>query len=54
MPQLDPSPWFFILISSWLILLIFTSTKTSKLSHLNNPSNETLTNTYSTWSWPWP
>nr|QOJ45104.1 ATP synthase F0 subunit 8 [Allobates olfersioides] len=54
MPQLDPSPWFLILASSWLIFLIFATTKMHKHVYLNDPSNLFFTNHNKPWSWPWP
>nr|QOJ45080.1 ATP synthase F0 subunit 8 [Allobates grillisimilis] len=53
MPQLAPGPWFFILFSSWVILLFFATIKTSKFTFLNNPSNLTFKNINTPWSWPW-
>nr|YP_010691227.1 ATP synthase F0 subunit 8 [Stercorarius longicaudus]WBU93445.1 ATP synthase F0 subunit 8 [Stercorarius longicaudus] len=56
MPQLNPNPWFLIMLASWLIftltiqpkLLSFTST--NPLSY----SNKTPTTTKITpWTWPW-
>nr|AGN71345.1 ATP synthase F0 subunit 8 [Mannophryne trinitatis] len=54
MPQLDPSPWFLILLSSWSIFLIFSAIKISKYTHLNDPLNLTFKNPNKSWSWPWP
>nr|QOJ45055.1 ATP synthase F0 subunit 8 [Allobates masniger] len=53
MPQLAPSPWFYILLSSWVTLLFFATTKTSKFTFLNDPANLPLKNTQTPWSWPW-
>nr|YP_010515096.1 ATP synthase F0 subunit 8 [Phyllomedusa bahiana]UXL87082.1 ATP synthase F0 subunit 8 [Phyllomedusa bahiana] len=54
MPQLDPSPWFLILMSSWIILILFAPAKMSKFINLNSPTmkaNKTITKP---WFWPWP
>nr|QBA55908.1 ATP synthase F0 subunit 8 [Pithecopus megacephalus] len=54
MPQLNPSPWFFILLSSWIILILFAPIKMSKFIHLNNPTMKSHKNTTKSWHWPWP
>nr|WID87001.1 ATP synthase F0 subunit 8 [Anomaloglossus tepuyensis] len=54
MPQLDPSPWFFILSSSWVIFFIFSILKTSKYTFPNDPANLSSSNNNKPWSWPWP
>nr|BAV71774.1 ATPase subunit 8 [Enteromius jae] len=54
MPQLNPGPWFAILIFSWLIFLLFIPTKV--LSHISpNELTSTSTEEYKTdsWNWPW-
>nr|YP_009473016.1 ATP synthase F0 subunit 8 [Hyloxalus subpunctatus]ASV64502.1 ATP synthase F0 subunit 8 [Hyloxalus subpunctatus] len=54
MPQLDPSPWFFILFSSWLIFMLFLPMKVASYSFLNDPSNKTYKDLNKPWFWPWP
>nr|WID86980.1 ATP synthase F0 subunit 8 [Anomaloglossus stepheni] len=54
MPQLDPSPWFFILSSSWTIFLVFSMLKPSKFIFLNDPTISSHKNNNKPWSWPWP
>ncbi|YP_009473029.1 ATP synthase F0 subunit 8 (mitochondrion) [Phyllobates terribilis] len=54
MPQLDPSPWFFILLSSWMIFLLFSPTKISKHYFINDPNSKTSKGLNKSWSWPWP
>nr|QOJ44841.1 ATP synthase F0 subunit 8 [Allobates undulatus] len=53
MPQLDPSPWFFILFSSWLIFIIFSTMKISMFTLLNDPSNFSFKSSNLSWTWPW-
>nr|ADW93342.1 ATPase 8 [Brachymeles boulengeri boulengeri] len=54
MPQLNPSPWFFILLLSWTILLLIFKTKTLMSTPHNNPTLTDLTTTHMTpWNWPW-
>nr|USU82209.1 ATPase subunit 8 [Ictalurus balsanus]USU82212.1 ATPase subunit 8 [Ictalurus balsanus]USU82215.1 ATPase subunit 8 [Ictalurus balsanus]USU82218.1 ATPase subunit 8 [Ictalurus balsanus]USU82221.1 ATPase subunit 8 [Ictalurus balsanus] len=54
MPQLNPSPWFAILVFSWLIFLtiipnkILNHTPTNEITAL---SAEKLKS--DTWNWPW-
>nr|AYW04009.1 ATP synthase F0 subunit 8 [Anomaloglossus baeobatrachus] len=54
MPQLDPSPWFFVLFSSWAIFLIFSTLKISKFTFLNDPSTSSRKDVNKPWTWPWP
>nr|YP_009473713.1 ATP synthase F0 subunit 8 [Acheilognathus omeiensis]AVK39436.1 ATP synthase F0 subunit 8 [Acheilognathus omeiensis] len=54
MPQLNPSPWFAILVFSWIIFLTIIPTKI--LSHVApnelTPVNEEKHKT-EPWDWPW-
>nr|YP_010131784.1 ATP synthase F0 subunit 8 [Leptodactylus fallax]QPZ94304.1 ATP synthase F0 subunit 8 [Leptodactylus fallax] len=54
MPQLDPTPWFFILVTSWFIFITMTTAKVSKYHHLNNPSPQAFKGLSKPWTWPWP
>nr|WAB70181.1 ATP synthase F0 subunit 8 [Trachycephalus coriaceus] len=54
MPQLDPMPWFSILIASWLIFLVFSPIKVSKYQNLNDPNQKTYKGLNKPWYWPWP
>nr|BBO49574.1 ATPase subunit 8 [Breviceps mossambicus] len=53
MPQLLPGPWFYIFISSWLIMLFLFPRKILTNTLLNNPTPTSATKTYYTWTWPW-
>nr|YP_008592406.1 ATP synthase F0 subunit 8 [Crossorhombus azureus]AFC88436.1 ATP synthase subunit 8 [Crossorhombus azureus] len=54
MPQLNPAPWFMILLFSWLVFLIVLPGKVLKHSEPNQPQVEpTYTAQKSTWTWPW-
>nr|ABD58883.1 ATP synthase F0 subunit 8 [Nycticryphes semicollaris]QOD97692.1 ATP synthase F0 subunit 8 [Nycticryphes semicollaris] len=53
MPQLNPNPWFSIMLMSWLTFSLLIQPKLLMLTTTNTPSNKTLTNT-KTNSWPWP
>nr|YP_913254.1 ATP synthase F0 subunit 8 [Rhodeus ocellatus kurumeus]BAF41315.1 ATPase subunit 8 [Rhodeus ocellatus kurumeus] len=54
MPQLNPSPWFAILVFLWLIFLTIIPTKI--LSHVT-PNELTPVNAEEhktePWDWPW-
>nr|YP_002317211.1 ATP synthase F0 subunit 8 [Aulichthys japonicus]BAG83083.1 ATPase subunit 8 [Aulichthys japonicus]BBU25674.1 ATPase subunit 8 [Aulichthys japonicus] len=55
MPQLDPSPWFAMLVFSWLVFLIIIPPKVLAHVFSNEPAlkdaKKTSTNP---WTWPWP
>nr|ASV48073.1 ATP synthase F0 subunit 8 [Dendrobates leucomelas] len=53
MPQLDPSPWFFILFITWSAFLLFSPTKIAKHYFLNDPATKSAKNTSNSWTWPW-
>nr|YP_009104403.1 ATP synthase F0 subunit 8 [Lissemys scutata]AFC17510.1 ATP synthase F0 subunit 8 [Lissemys scutata] len=53
MPQLNPNPWLFTLLITWLAFTLIYQPKT--LSYLQTNNNVTLkTNTPTKhWNWPW-
>nr|WNH23899.1 ATP synthase F0 subunit 8 [Paraclinus fasciatus]WNH24014.1 ATP synthase F0 subunit 8 [Paraclinus nigripinnis] len=54
MPQLNPAPWFAILVFSWLVFLTIIPPKV--LAHLypNEPAMTDSEKTKTTpWNWPW-
>nr|ABX46780.1 ATPase subunit 8 [Batrachoseps gabrieli] len=54
MPQLNPSPWLFIFIMSWMIYLIILIPKVGNLKMLNEPMTpDTSVSTTQPWNWPW-
>nr|AYN73533.1 ATP synthase F0 subunit 8 [Merops nubicus]QOD97338.1 ATP synthase F0 subunit 8 [Merops nubicus] len=53
MPQLNPNPWFLIMLSSWLIWLLILQPKLLTFTTFNPPINKPTT-TLKTLSWPWP
>ncbi|YP_006665913.1 ATP synthase F0 subunit 8 (mitochondrion) [Oryzias melastigma] len=54
MPQLNPAPWFAILIFSWLVFLIFIPQKVLAYKFLNEPAPQNVKKSSSTnWLWPW-
>nr|AVP74359.1 ATP synthase F0 subunit 8 [Sphyrna zygaena] len=54
MPQLNPNPWFLILLFSWIVFLTILPNKV--MNHLFN-KNPTLESTEkpkpNPWNWPW-
>nr|YP_009943891.1 ATP synthase F0 subunit 8 [Sakesphorus luctuosus]QOD95722.1 ATP synthase F0 subunit 8 [Sakesphorus luctuosus] len=54
MPQLNPSPWFFIMLISWLAFSLVMQPKLLSFMSTNPPSNKAthITKTPS-WNWPW-
>nr|YP_009538224.1 ATP synthase F0 subunit 8 [Prodotiscus insignis]AYN73730.1 ATP synthase F0 subunit 8 [Prodotiscus insignis] len=54
MPQLNPTPWFFIMLLSWLSFSLLIQPKLITFTCTNLPSNKakTITKT-SPWTWPW-
>nr|YP_010386988.1 ATP synthase F0 subunit 8 [Eutropis multifasciata]QXG82715.1 ATP synthase F0 subunit 8 [Eutropis multifasciata]UPO66919.1 ATP synthase F0 subunit 8 [Eutropis multifasciata]UZC57559.1 ATP synthase F0 subunit 8 [Eutropis multifasciata]UZC57572.1 ATP synthase F0 subunit 8 [Eutropis multifasciata] len=54
MPQLNPSPWFLILLLSWMTLLMMFKTKALSIAQENTPVPPTTTKQQTTsWTWPW-
>nr|QHH24373.1 ATP synthase F0 subunit 8 [Locustella castanea] len=54
MPQLNPTPWFFIMIISWLTFSLIIQPKLLSFVSANPPSNKTETTPDTTpWTWPW-
>nr|YP_009991925.1 ATP synthase F0 subunit 8 [Nothoprocta ornata]YP_009991938.1 ATP synthase F0 subunit 8 [Nothoprocta pentlandii]QNN84799.1 ATP synthase F0 subunit 8 [Nothoprocta ornata]QNN84812.1 ATP synthase F0 subunit 8 [Nothoprocta pentlandii] len=54
MPQLNPGPWFLIMVLSWLIFLFILQPKSLSFMSSNSPSNKTNpTFQSSPWLWPW-
>nr|YP_010354988.1 ATP synthase F0 subunit 8 [Devario shanensis]YP_010488801.1 ATP synthase F0 subunit 8 [Devario interruptus]UDN38783.1 ATP synthase F0 subunit 8 [Devario interruptus]UOG84836.1 ATP synthase F0 subunit 8 [Devario shanensis] len=54
MPQLNPNPWFAILVFSWIIFLTIIPTKI--MNHIQ-PNDPTLISSKeyknNSWTWPW-
>nr|YP_008999633.1 ATP synthase F0 subunit 8 [Necturus beyeri]ACU00356.1 ATP synthase F0 subunit 8 [Necturus beyeri] len=54
MPQLNPSPWLFILLVSWLVYLLIIMPKISKMTLPNDPTiMEVIKDKPQPWNWPW-
>nr|Q9TBI6.1 RecName: Full=ATP synthase protein 8; AltName: Full=A6L; AltName: Full=F-ATPase subunit 8 [Corythaixoides concolor]AAD56467.1 ATPase 8 [Corythaixoides concolor] len=54
MPQLNPNPWFYIMLMSWLTFSLIIQPKLLSFTSANPPSNKTSTTTRTLpWTWPW-
>nr|AHY32380.1 ATP synthase F0 subunit 8 [Columbina cruziana] len=54
MPQLNPGPWLFIMLTTWLTFSLIIQPKLLSFTPTNPPSNKTSTVTKTTpWTWPW-
>nr|AAR13534.1 ATPase 8 [Synbranchus cf. marmoratus] len=54
MPQLNPSPWFNILVLSWLIFLTILPLKITAHTFPNEPQLKSMILTKTEpWNWPW-
>nr|YP_002640581.1 ATP synthase F0 subunit 8 [Coturnicops exquisitus]BAH24091.1 ATP synthase subunit 8 [Coturnicops exquisitus] len=54
MPQLNPNPWFYIMLTTWLTLSLIIQPKILSFLPTNpvhdKPSTKTKTHP---WTWPW-
>nr|YP_009112008.1 ATP synthase F0 subunit 8 [Pyrrhocorax pyrrhocorax]AIB03712.1 ATP synthase F0 subunit 8 [Pyrrhocorax pyrrhocorax] len=54
MPQLNPNPWFFIMLTSWLTYSMIIQPKLLSFISMNPPSNKMqAAPTITPWTWPW-
>nr|QBP33670.1 ATP synthase F0 subunit 8 [Sarothrura rufa] len=54
MPQLNPHPWFWIMLTSWLTFSLIIQPKLLSFLTTNNPHTKPQTNTKTQpWTWPW-
>uniref|UniRef100_A0A6B9INW9 ATP synthase complex subunit 8 n=2 Tax=Sternopygus TaxID=36697 RepID=A0A6B9INW9_9TELE len=54
MPQLNPTPWFAILVFSWLIFLTVLPQKVLKHTFTNEPTALSAEKPKTeSWNWPW-
>nr|BAV71748.1 ATPase subunit 8 [Acanthocobitis sp. Puma Loach] len=54
MPQLNPAPWFAILVFSWLVFLTIIPTKIMKHITPNEPTIlDSEKHKTESWDWPW-
>ncbi|YP_003434313.1 ATP synthase F0 subunit 8 (mitochondrion) [Cheilinus undulatus] len=54
MPQLNPTPWFAILIFTWLVFLTIIPPKVSTHTFPNEPTSRSTEKPQTEpWNWPW-
>nr|YP_003001986.1 ATP synthase F0 subunit 8 [Lophura nycthemera]ABY80749.1 ATPase subunit 8 [Lophura nycthemera] len=53
MPQLNPNPWFTIMILTWFTFSLLIQPKLLSFISTNNPTNKTVTVKPTPWTWPW-
>nr|QDX07544.1 ATP synthase F0 subunit 8 [Callopanchax toddi] len=54
MPQLNPAPWFFIMVTSWLVFLMLVMPKVLAHPVYNDLCTKSTKKMEMTpWSWPW-
>nr|YP_192905.1 ATP synthase F0 subunit 8 [Alytes obstetricans pertinax]AAS83359.1 ATP synthase F0 subunit 8 [Alytes obstetricans pertinax] len=54
MPQLNPSPWFAILLFSWLVILTILPPKITSHQSFNEPTTQNSSKPKpAPWTWPW-
>nr|YP_006883750.1 ATP synthase F0 subunit 8 [Gnorimopsar chopi]AFS65695.1 ATP synthase F0 subunit 8 [Gnorimopsar chopi] len=54
MPQLNPNPWFFIMLTSWLTFSLIIQPKILTFVSMNPPSKKPPAAPSTTpWTWPW-
>nr|YP_009517777.1 ATP synthase F0 subunit 8 [Pseudocalotes microlepis]AQU64358.1 ATP synthase F0 subunit 8 [Pseudocalotes microlepis]QGN67001.1 ATP synthase F0 subunit 8 [Pseudocalotes microlepis] len=52
MPQLNPTPWFTVMLITWLFLLIMM-TKVLNSNQTANPTTQNLKTAKTPWTWTW-
>ncbi|NP_008294.1 ATP synthase F0 subunit 8 (mitochondrion) [Oncorhynchus nerka] len=54
MPQLNPAPWFAILVFSWLVFLTVIPPKVLGHTFTNEPTSQSTEKAKpEPWNWPW-
>nr|ABA11752.1 ATPase subunit 8 [Novaculichthys taeniourus] len=54
MPQLNPAPWFSILVFSWLVFLTIIPQKVLSHTFPNEATSRSVeTPKTESWNWPW-
>nr|YP_009110307.1 ATP synthase F0 subunit 8 [Choerodon schoenleinii]AIX11439.1 ATP synthase subunit 8 [Choerodon schoenleinii]AWW89568.1 ATP synthase F0 subunit 8 [Choerodon schoenleinii] len=54
MPQLNPAPWFAILVFTWLVFLTILPRKVLAHSFTNEPTAQSTEKPKTEpWNWPW-
>nr|ASW34685.1 ATP synthase F0 subunit 8 [Quedenfeldtia moerens] len=53
MPQLNPAPWFSIMVMAWTVLLIMLMPKLINTQLITTPPPHHATALKHHWPWPW-
>nr|YP_008815300.1 ATP synthase F0 subunit 8 [Spheniscus demersus]YP_009442050.1 ATP synthase F0 subunit 8 [Spheniscus mendiculus]YP_009442975.1 ATP synthase F0 subunit 8 [Spheniscus humboldti]AAT72187.1 ATP synthase F0 subunit 8 [Spheniscus demersus]AAT72188.1 ATP synthase F0 subunit 8 [Spheniscus humboldti]AGO90240.1 ATP synthase F0 subunit 8 [Spheniscus demersus]AJO68682.1 ATP synthase F0 subunit 8 [Spheniscus humboldti]AON77380.1 ATP synthase F0 subunit 8 [Spheniscus humboldti] len=53
MPQLNPNPWFLIMLTSWLTFSLIIQPKLMTFISTNHPTKTPTTTKTTPWPWPW-
>nr|AGZ18981.1 ATP synthase F0 subunit 8 [Gymnopis multiplicata] len=53
MPQLNPQPWFSIMMISWFIILTLIMLKMTKYQSTYTVNQKTPQKYHPSWIWPW-
>nr|AAD56460.1 ATPase 8 [Piaya melanogaster] len=54
MPQLNPNPWFLIMMLTWFTFLLIIQPKLLSFMQANSPSiKHSLPHKTTPWTWPW-
>nr|AAX14139.1 ATP synthase subunit 8 [Alethe diademata] len=54
MPQVNPNPWFFIMLTTWFTFSFIIQPKLLTFITMNPPSSKAPTIPKTTpWTWPW-
>ncbi|ADX43868.1 ATP synthase F0 subunit 8 (mitochondrion) [Meleagris gallopavo] len=53
MPQLNPNPWFTIMLLTWFTYSFLIQPKLLSFTPTNNPMNKPSTTKPIPWTWPW-
>nr|AGZ18942.1 ATP synthase F0 subunit 8 [Dermophis mexicanus] len=53
MPQLNPHPWFMIMMMLWTITLTMILTKMTKYKSTNMIIQNSMHKQHQSWTWPW-
>nr|YP_011007667.1 ATP synthase F0 subunit 8 [Argusianus argus]AFE61976.1 ATPase subunit 8 [Argusianus argus]AQM51680.1 ATP synthase F0 subunit 8 [Argusianus argus]WAW79650.1 ATP synthase F0 subunit 8 [Argusianus argus] len=53
MPQLNPNPWFIIMLLTWFTFSLLIQPKLLSFTLPNSPVSKTTTTKPTPWPWPW-
>nr|YP_002734981.1 ATP synthase F0 subunit 8 [Arborophila rufipectus]ACH99460.1 ATP synthase F0 subunit 8 [Arborophila rufipectus] len=53
MPQLNPAPWFPIMLLTWFTFSLLIQPKLLTFTTTNPPLNKNIPTKPTPWTWPW-